>query len=199
MDIQKENMPKDTTLSIRNARFYLLTAGIFFFFGIHNYLQELIMSLPGFKLGFFLGYLEVLGVTICAYIERTFVAKETVRRAPWSAYYMLCFCLLISSASSNIALDFINYPTKVVFRSCKLIPTMLIAVLYNNKRVQWFEFMFGTFISLGMILFAVADFEVSPKFNYYGIGLVSLSVVADAFLPNFQDKVFESGSSRVEV
>lgn len=50
--------------------FWFLVIGIFFFFGCHNYMQELIMSLPGFKIGIFLGYLEVLGVTICTYIER---------------------------------------------------------------------------------------------------------------------------------
>ena len=41
--------------------------------------------------------------------------------------------------------------------------------IYNNKKVYWFEFMFGTFISCGMILFAMADFEVSPNFNYFGM------------------------------
>jgi UAA transporter family len=97
------------------------------------------MSLPGFKVsctedppavignfpyydpqvGIFLGYLEVLGVTFCAFIERS-VQGETTRKSTWSAYSMLCFCLLISSATSNIALAYINYPTKVVFRSCKV-------------------------------------------------------------------------------
>jgi solute carrier family 35 (adenosine 3'-phospho 5'-phosphosulfate transporter), member B3 len=32
-----------------------------------------------------------------------------------------------------------------------------------------------------------------------GILLVSVSVVADAFLPNFQERVFDHGSSRIEV
>ena len=67
----------------------------------------------------FLGYLEVLGVACCAFVERQYVG-ETIRRSPWSSYFMLCFCLLISSATSNIALGYINYPTKVVFRSCKV-------------------------------------------------------------------------------
>jgi adenosine 3'-phospho 5'-phosphosulfate transporter B3 len=124
----------------RYFRFWFLVCGIMFFFGVHNFLQEKIMTLPGFKVreksrfsmeyneiniadsfqvGVFLGYLEVLGVTVCASIERT-VLGETTRRAPWSSYGMLCFCLLISSATSNIALSYINYPTKVVFRSCKV-------------------------------------------------------------------------------
>ena len=34
---------------------------------------------------------------------------------------------------------------------------------------------------------------------YAGILLVTTSVIADAFLPNFQEKVFNIGSSRVEV
>lgn len=121
--------------SSRYLRFWILVFGILFFFGCHNYMQELIMSLPGFKVsscaygmyvswflsqvGVFLGYLEVLGVAVCSFVERK-VQGETTRRAPWSSYFMLCFCLLISSATSNIALNYINYPTKVVFRSCKV-------------------------------------------------------------------------------
>ena len=182
----------------RTSRFIYLVAGILFFFGCHNYMQELIMNLPGFKVGVFLGYLEVLGVAVCSLVERRYVG-ETTRKAPWSSYFMLCFCLLISSATSNIALNYINYPTKVVFRSCKLIPTMLIAVAFNKKTVHNFEFGFGSLISLGMVFFAWADFTVMPQFNFLGISLVSVSVVADAFLPNFQERVFEHGSSRIEV
>ena len=143
-----------TNYTARYMRFWVLVAGMMVFFGCHNYLQELIMSLPGFKIGVFLGYLEVLGVAVCSFIERRFVG-ETVRRSPWSSYWMLCFCLLISSATSNIALGYINYPTKVVFRSCKLIPTMIIAVLYNKKKVHAFEFFFGALISLGMMLLTI--------------------------------------------
>lgn len=89
---------------------------------------------------------------------------------------MLCFCLLISSATSNIALAYINYPTKVVFRSCKLIPTMLIAVTYNRKKIPWYEFMFGIFISVGMVLFAAADFQVYPNFDFFGMVQNSYSI-----------------------
>jgi hypothetical protein len=35
--------------SKRDAKFWFLVVGIIFFFGCHNYMQELIMSLPGFK------------------------------------------------------------------------------------------------------------------------------------------------------
>lgn len=45
---------------------------------------------------------------------------------------------------------------------------MVIALLLNNKKVMWFEFAFGILISLGMVLFAVADFQVYPKFDLVG-------------------------------
>lgn len=125
----------------------------------------------------FLGYLEVLGVAVCSYVERTTMG-ETTRKASWTSYTMLCFCLLVSSATSNIALAYINYPTKVVFRSCKLIPTMVIAMSYNNKKVAWYEFMFGIFISLGMVLFAAADFQVYPNFDFIGILFCCLLFIA---------------------
>lgn len=137
-------------------------------------------------------------MAVCSFFERRYLGDMT-RKAPWSSYFGLCFCLLVSSATSNIALAYINYPTKVVFRSCKLVPTMLIASGYNHKKVHWFEFMFGGLISLGMVLFAFADFQVYPNFNFIGITLVCISVCADAFLPNFQERVFDEGSSRIEV
>ena len=36
-------------LSKRDTKFWYLVVGIVFFFSCHNYMQELIMTLPGFK------------------------------------------------------------------------------------------------------------------------------------------------------
>ncbi len=53
----------------KHYRFYILVTGILVSFGLHNYMQELIMRQPGFAIGVILGYLEVLGMTICSYLE----------------------------------------------------------------------------------------------------------------------------------
>jgi solute carrier family 35 (adenosine 3'-phospho 5'-phosphosulfate transporter), member B3 len=188
---------KETTAKSQQ-RFFTLVAAVILLFSMHNYMQELIMNLPGFEIGVFLGYLEVLGVTVCTAVERQIVG-DTARRSNWGSYLALCIFLIISSATSNIALNYINYPTKVVFRSCKLIPTMVIAMLYNKKRIQGYEFALGACVSVGMVLFAIADFKVSPNFNFLGLALVSTSVIADAFLPNYQERIFDQGSSRIEV
>jgi hypothetical protein len=48
------------------------------------------------------------------------------------------------------------------------VPTILIAMAMNKKRVKMSELFFGLLISLGMVLFAVADFQVYPDANAVG-------------------------------
>ena len=43
------------------AQFGLLVGAVFFFFGIHNLLQETMMAIDGFNFGIMLGYMEVFG------------------------------------------------------------------------------------------------------------------------------------------
>lgn len=157
------------------------------------------MAIPNFRFGVMLGYLEVFGVTVCSFLERTYIARETHRVAPLSAYPLLTFCLMSSSSLSNISLNYINFPTKVVFRSCKLIPTMMIASVFHKKIFSSIEYLFATCVCLGLVLFAAADWSLAPVFHPIGIAYVLLSVCADAVLPNAQERLFRMGSTRLEV
>lgn len=181
------------------SQFVVLSFLMFLFFGAHNVLQEAMTALPGFEYGVMLGYMEVIGVTTCSFFERRYIAKETGRKAPIQAYSLLTLCLLGSSALSNEALNYINFPTKVVFRSCKLVPTMIIATIINRRTFSSVEYVCAAAISAGLVMFAAADWKLTPTFNPIGIVLVSLSVVADSVLPNAQEKLFRLGSSRLEV
>lgn len=157
------------------------------------------MNLDGFHFGVMLGYMEVLGVTICSFVERTYIKKETERVAPLSAYPLLTLCLLSSSSLSNLALNYINFPTKVIFRSCKLIPTMVISTVVNKRAFTMAEYASALAVCVGLITFTMAEWTLSPLFHPVGIILVSLSVVADSILPNVQEQIFSKGSSRLEV
>ena len=183
----------------QSLQFSILVCGVFFFFGVHNLLQEAIMHVPGFKYGVMLGFFEVLGVAICSFLERHYIAKERGRVAPLSAYPLLTGCLMASSSLSNISLNYINFPTKVVFRSCKLIPTMIVASVLHRKIFSSIEYLCATAICAGLVMFAAADWELTPSFHPIGLALVTLSVCADAILPNAQEGLFRTGSSRLEV
>ncbi|CAM9198015.1 unnamed protein product [Phaeothamnion confervicola] len=207
----------------RNGQLLLLALGIFVFFGMHNLLQESIIRREGFDFGWALGMLEMVGVTALTAVERAVIGWRGVggggkgscgkhsggggcgpgglggRALPLKVYLSLVGCLLASSSLSSIALNYINYPTKVVFRSCKLLPTMAVAAAWNGHRVTPAELASAAAVCAGLVTFALADVAVSPRFEPRGIALVAASVCADAVLPNIQERVFAQGASRTEV
>lgn len=187
---------------------------LFLFFGMHNVLQEAIVNLLSASSTMssdgngkadgtiMLGYTEVCGVLVFSYLERVFVAGEPglERRAPLSSYPLLTGCLFLSSSLCNMSLSYINFPTKVVFRSCKLVPTMIIATIVNKKRFAGYEYACALVLCTGLVLFALADYRLDPMtFDPTGLTLVTGSVVADAILPNAQERLFRTGCSRLEV
>jgi adenosine 3'-phospho 5'-phosphosulfate transporter B3 len=192
----------------RPVQFVSLGLCVFFWFGIHNVLQEAMINTEGFTFGVMLGWMEVLGVTLFSRLERSslpFFGNGEARRprmAPWQAYPPLTCCLLMSSSLASWSLNYINFPTKVVFRSCKLLPTMIMAYLMGNaKRFTYVEVGSAMAVCAGLITFAAGDRSLSnPQFHPFGLTLVSLSVFADAILPNAQEKLFRSyDASKSEV
>jgi len=166
------------------------------------------INTEGFTFGVMLGWMEVLGVTLCSALERSsipFIGNGESRRprmAPWQAYPSLTFCLLMSSSLASWSLNYINFPTKVVFRSCKLLPTMILAYAMGNaKRFTAVEVGSAMAVCAGLITFAAGDWSLSqPHFHPFGLTLVTLSVFADAVLPNAQEKLFRSyDASKSEV
>jgi adenosine 3'-phospho 5'-phosphosulfate transporter B3 len=190
------------------AQFLTLALCVFFFFGIHNVLQEAMINTDGFQFGVMLGWMEVLGVTLCSGIERSSLPylgngeNKRGRSAPLMAYPPLTVCLVLSSSLASWSLNYINFPTKVVFRSCKLLPTMIIAVVMGNaKRFTFVEVGSALSVCAGLIIFAAGDWNLSkPQFHPFGLALVTSSVFADAVLPNAQEKLFRTyDASKSEV
>lgn len=123
-----------------------------------------------------------------------------MRQVKASSYMQLTCCLLGSSYLSTVGLDYINYPTKVVFRSCKLIPTMAVALVMNKERFSLTDITCAVAICVGLALFALADMtSVSKVSTVFGMALQASSTVADAFLPNLQQALFKQGASTLEV
>uniref|UniRef100_A0A7S2PXH6 Sugar phosphate transporter domain-containing protein n=1 Tax=Skeletonema marinoi TaxID=267567 RepID=A0A7S2PXH6_9STRA len=192
----------------RTIQFITLALSVFFFFGIHNVLQEAMINTEGFTFGVMLGWMEVLGVTLCSGLERSslpFIGNGEAKKqmvAPICAYPLLTLCLSMSSSLASWSLNYINFPTKVVFRSCKLLPTMLLAVVMgNSKRFTVIEIGSAMAVCAGLITFAAGDWSLSkPQFHPFGLTLVTLSVFADAVLPNAQEKIFRTyDASKSEV
>ena len=229
-----------TTKSESTAELLTYSAGAVLFFTIHNFLQEAIMKRPGFKFGWALGMLEMIGTCCFSAIERIYysstsgtsingevsspekdnhssgdlafsftgiaswlgsrVLGRSLDQASSLDYIIVASCLMISSSLSNIALNYINFPTKVVFRSCKLLPTMTIAVCIHQRSFHSSQWIAAFFVCIGLVLVGLADVQTfGEDFHVLGLVLVAASVVADSIMPNVQQKLFQKGESRADV
>lgn len=76
---------------------------------------------------------------------------------------------------------------------------MLVATIVNKRKFSSLEYLCAFSVCVGLVMFAAADWKLTPTFNPFGLLLVILSVIADSILPNAQEKLFSSGCTRLEV
>ena len=86
---------------------------------------------------------------------------------------------------------FLNYPTQVIFKCCKLIPVMIGGILIQKKIYNRFDFASVVLMTLGLIFFTIADQKASPNFDMTGIMLILTALGADAVIGNVQEKTMK--------
>ena len=102
-------------------------------------------------------------------------------------YLLIGFLSVSTMALSNISCQFLNYPTQLMFKSCKLIPVMIVGVLFLNKKYGWLEYLAMINLTIGMIIFSVGDSLVSTTFPFTGVVIILLALLADALIGNVQE------------
>lgn len=101
--------------------------------------------------------------------------------------------------SSNMALRFVSYPMQVIFKSAKPIAVMAGGVLIC-KRYTIQRYFFVLMIVIGVIIFKLFEskdpkkskkesMEVTQWEQYFGIGLLVLSLAMDGVLGAIQDRI----------
>ncbi|XP_072170272.1 adenosine 3'-phospho 5'-phosphosulfate transporter 2-like [Diadema setosum] len=175
-----------------SLQFFFLMSAIFFFFIIYGYCQELIFSFQEFKAyGWYLTLTQFGCYTIFGLLA-TKVQTDTVRRIPMKTYAVLSILTVMTMGMSNASLGYLNYPTQVIFKCCKLIPVMIGGVLIQGKPYGIVDAAAALCMSIGLIFFTLADITVSPKFDRTGVLLISLALCADAVIGNVQEKAMKT-------
>lgn len=182
------------------SQFYILTAGIIVFYLLYGFFQELIFRLQGFHAhGWYLTLIQFGFYTIFGKLE-WWLRKIDKKRIPWCTYFMLAFFTLMTMGLSNTSVGYLNYPTQVMFKCCKLIPVLIGSIIIQGKKIKLVDFAAAGCMSIGLIFFTLADSKLSPSFNHIGITMISLALVADAVIGNIQEKAMKTyQASNVEV
>uniref|UniRef100_A0A8D0GPA1 Adenosine 3'-phospho 5'-phosphosulfate transporter 2 n=1 Tax=Sphenodon punctatus TaxID=8508 RepID=A0A8D0GPA1_SPHPU len=173
------------------TQFFVCVGGVFLFYLIYGYLQELIFSVEGFKpFGWYLTLVQFGFYSIFGLIELQLV-QDKRRRIPGKTYMMIAFLTVGTMGLSNTSLGYLNYPTQVIFKCCKLIPVMIGGVFIQGKRYNIADVSAAICMSFGLIWFTLADRTVVPNFNLTGVVLISLALCADAVIGNVQEKAMK--------
>ncbi|XP_023247857.1 solute carrier family 35 member B1 isoform X2 [Copidosoma floridanum] len=107
--------------------------------------------------------------------------------------YYACSALmyLLAMVCSNMALQFINYPTQVVGKAGKPIPVMIFGVLLGGKTYPFKKYCFITLIVTGVVLFMYKENAATNKIEGEGFGqvLLLLSLTMDSLISAVQNKM----------
>lgn len=142
------------------TQFLLCCAGVFVFYLLYGYLQELIFTLDGFKpYGWFLTLIQFGYYTGFGYIERRIESSTKKSRCiPMRTYLLLAFLTLGTMGLSNSSLGYLNYPTQVIFKCCKLVPVLLGSIIIQKKKHGPLDFLAAIAMCVGLTGFTLGMF-----------------------------------------
>lgn len=136
---------------------------------------------------------ELLGFAIIASIEHLIVNGMQFRRhAPLYNHLVVALSMTFARGLTNMSLQYLNYPSQVIFKSLKLIVVLMGSVFIYRKRYPLKEWLSCILLVISAILFSLGDADVSPRFSLMGIAIVVASLFFDALHSNSQEHVLQA-------
>ncbi|CAF0804147.1 unnamed protein product [Rotaria sordida] len=172
-------------------RFIGLSAQVFFYYLGYGYLQELLFTLDGFKhTSWFLSCYQFFIYSVLSFIQIGFIGLNQ-RRASYRSYLILALLTVATMGLSNHSIGYLNYPTQVMFKCCKLIPVLIGGIIIQKKTFNRYDVAAAFCMSIGLVFFTLADSKVRPNFNSYGVIVICSALIADAIIGNYQEKIMK--------
>lgn len=108
-------------------------------------------------------------------------------------YIFLSLVAFGSTCFKSLSVRYVSFPTKVIFKSTKLIPTMMIATLFRHNSQQPYgtrDYIAAAFLCAGAAGYSYGESTTNEgkQDSYWGLVLLGISVLCDAFTPNLQQR-----------
>lgn len=116
-------------------------------------------------------------------------------RAPLYKYSFASFSNIMSAWFQYEALKFVNFPTQVLAKSCKIIPVMLMGKIISRNKYEFYEYLTAGMISMGMVLFMTGstdESKASSVTTLTGVFLLAMYMIFDSFTTNWQGDLFKT-------
>jgi adenosine 3'-phospho 5'-phosphosulfate transporter B3 len=122
---------------------------------------------------------------------------ETLKDLPTSftavvPYVSLSLIVFGSTGLATMSIRYVSYPTKVIFKSTKLVPTMFVATMLQGQRYSTIDYLSAFLLCAGAAGFGFGEStntsDDKPS-STYGIILLLISICCDSFTPNIQQRL----------
>ena len=156
--------------------------------------------------------------------NRSYYVPKTKRKyliAPLNEFVYCSLSNILSSWCQYEALKYVNFPTQILSKACKLLAVMLMSQVINKKRYKRIEYLFALSITSGMCFFLFGNQQLQDNYTKRlhqvdsvprnlsvpfdqsaidqphthsfldGLLILALYVTFDAFTSNWQGKLFE--------
>ncbi|XP_070170973.1 solute carrier family 35 member B1 isoform X1 [Polyergus mexicanus] len=189
------------TVTNKHSKLFICAIGIFvcyFYFGM---LQEKITrgqygdreNGEKFTYMFALVFVQCLVNYVFAKTILLTVMKQGEDATSTLYYVLSALTYLLAMVCSNMALQFVSYPTQVIGKAGKPIPVMILSVLLGKKIYPIRKYIFILLIVIGVALFMYKDGSVSKKQSesYLSVGelLLLLSLTMDGLTSAVQERM----------
>lgn len=167
-----------------SAQFFICCAAVFVFYLAYGFMQELIFTLEGFKpYGWYLTLVQFLYYSIFGWIETVFKGNYhrkyaisvlyvmrflshfiiirilLIRRIPIKTYTLIALMTLGTMGFSNSSLGYLNYPTQVIFKCCKLVPVLVGSVIIQGKKYSILDYLAAILMCFGLTMFILGELK----------------------------------------
>ncbi|VDN03939.1 unnamed protein product [Thelazia callipaeda] len=182
----------DLTARSKKFQFVVLCCAVFIFYIAYGFIQELMFKLDGMQsYGWHLTLIQFFICSLLSYFENLCYGGSS-RRIPINIYLQLAAFTVGTIGFSNVAVSYLNYPTQVIFKCCKLVPVLIGGIIIQNKQYSWIDFVAACVMSFGLAVFILGDSKVSPMFDPFGYTMLSVALVFDAVIGNIQEKTLRT-------
>lgn len=134
--------------------------------------------------------------SFCFFLPVAISKGKTLKNLPRttiaiSPYIFLSVVVFGSNVFKSASARYVSFPTKVIFRSTKLIPVMVVASMLNidsKRKYGRVDYFAALMLCAGAAGFTFGEHSLNneKKDSYFGIFLLSGSVLCDAFTPNIK-------------
>ncbi|CAF2070875.1 unnamed protein product [Brassica oleracea] len=170
-------------------QFLICTSGFFFGYLVNGVCEEYVYNRLQFSFGWYFTFIQGFVYLFLIYLQG-FTTKHIVN--PMRTYVKLSAVLMGSHGLTKGSLAYLNYPAQIMFKSTKVLPVMIMVAFIPGLRRKYpvHEYISAFLLVLGLILFTLADAQMSPNFSMIGILMISGALIMDAFLGNLQEAIF---------